>query len=1479
MALVSWLSGKLRQQRALSFLFILSSFLSKELRQQRFQSCLLFLISCLSLNAQIEVTNGPPFDPTTLIENIFLGGGVEIIDVQYDGDPRSLAFFQNAEEFIGIDRGIVMTTGLTEDLTFGVDANGSVQSGIDTDSPITSDPDLQSIVGNFELNDIARYIITFRPIGDSLEFSYAFGSEEYPEYVCSQFNDVFGFFISGPGINGPFQNNAENIAIIPGTNLPVQINYLNGGSVGNNGTLTNCQPPNGSLSFSQFYRDNDGSDQGPIYDGFTVGLTARAEVVPCEEYTIKLIIADVGDPNFDSGVFLEAKSFGGNTIDADLVDISVDGSLAEGCRAATINFFTPNPVAQDTELEVSFFGDATPGVDYTMPPPIIIPAGDTSVSITIEAFEDNLVEDPDENIFISLRKNPCRVDTLQIRIRPNILVESLLQDTAFLACPGDSEDLDATIPVELPDPPRFFNDNPLTIGDPDIFGSPVNTVADYSSFITISNIQPEMLGPGIIKSVCIDSLQHQWIDDLDIFLIGPNGQVVELTTDNGADGGNLLANDFISSMCFVPVGGDSLTNFPGGVAPPSLLPFTGEWEVEGTWSDVYNGEYETNGQWELRIFDDTQGGGGRLYEWSICLERQYEIEYSWAQNPDGLSCVDCPDPTYSGENDGYIYMRAEDTYGCVEEDSVFILFQDIPDLGEPFCIFADDSTITIGWTDPPGGVVSYEVRLDRDDPWIDVGTANEFTFTGLDLNTSYEMEVRAIFTNCVGPPRSVTCQTTGCVLLSTTASVEDATCAGSNDATVTLTPNAGEAPFTFTLGADDNGSGIFENLLAAEYDFRIEDDRGCVDSLTVEVGEPAALTSGIELVQGIDCAGDDDGILAALPGGGTGAYSYTWNATTGDSLNQNLPPGEYILELIDENNCSILDTFTLTAPTELLATSSTTPQNCAGLEDGTATISVSGGTPGYNYAWSEASVGNTPDAMNLPSGTYFVTATDGNGCELLDTLVVDLEPNVDFSLSGENIRCFGENNGSIEVNVNVGQDPLIYDWAGPTPATGPQPGGLTAGTYTLNLTDDRGCESEQMITIMEPSELVGSGQATDVSCGGGSDGTIEFTTQGGTLPYTFAWSDSGATDEDRMNLTGGSYDLTVTDDNGCQIERSFTVGELPAIVVDFLIDSVDCAGETTGGIFAQLQNGQPPFDFSWSGGLTGNRLEDLPAGTYDLVVTDANDCVLNARAVVPEPPPLAAELTVEDIRCNGLTDGLIEIDVSGGSMGYQFQINGGPWQASNAFLGLDAGTYTVSARDQNGCAANFDGLIVSEPDPLSVDLGENITIQFGDSTFLTPSVDGGTQTFLSYAWSPRDSSLLSCFDCSAVWARPDAQSTVFLRVTDASGCTADDLIIIFVEKNFPVAVPTGFTPNGDNNNDLLLVHGRPGIEVLYFEIFDRWGESVYIRENFMVNDNAEGWDGNFRDDPMNGGVFVWQLKARDPSGEEFNLSGQTTLIR
>ncbi|MBV6654370.1 MAG: choice-of-anchor L domain-containing protein, partial [Mameliella sp.] len=217
----------------------------------------------------MSVTSGGPFSPENLISNIFLGEGVEVLDIQFTGNNQSVGFFNQAEDEIGINRGIVMSTGFaSSDFGIGVDQLGNDFSNSNMGTSI-ADPDLLTITGGVAVNDMVRYTITFIPISDTLRFNYIFGSEEYPEYACSNFNDVFGFFISGPGINGPFTNNAENIAILPGTNLPVTINNLNSGQVGGNGTLANCTPPEGSLDYSQFYNDNNNSNNQPVFDGFS----------------------------------------------------------------------------------------------------------------------------------------------------------------------------------------------------------------------------------------------------------------------------------------------------------------------------------------------------------------------------------------------------------------------------------------------------------------------------------------------------------------------------------------------------------------------------------------------------------------------------------------------------------------------------------------------------------------------------------------------------------------------------------------------------------------------------------------------------------------------------------------------------------------------------------------------------------------------------------------------------------------------------------------------------------------------------------------------------------------------------------------------------------------------------------------------------------------------------------------------------------
>ena len=239
---------------------------------------ILILPSLKSFAQPISVVDGAtnPYTPENLITNVFMGQGVTVTDVQFFGNPIAVGYFDEALPTIGMERGLIMSTGrvASTNMGLGVDNPGSNFASSNTESNF-SDADLQSLTNGQGIQNLCKYVISFIPTSDTIEFNFVWASEEYPEWACTPFNDVFGFFINGPGINGPYENNAENIALIPGTTTPISIENIHPQKPGD----VNCPPVN-----EEFFIDNNGSANHPVYDGFTQVFTARAVVTPCEEY-------------------------------------------------------------------------------------------------------------------------------------------------------------------------------------------------------------------------------------------------------------------------------------------------------------------------------------------------------------------------------------------------------------------------------------------------------------------------------------------------------------------------------------------------------------------------------------------------------------------------------------------------------------------------------------------------------------------------------------------------------------------------------------------------------------------------------------------------------------------------------------------------------------------------------------------------------------------------------------------------------------------------------------------------------------------------------------------------------------------------------------------------------------------------------------------------------------------------------------------
>lgn len=361
------------------------------------RSLLVFFSAILSIQlcAQLTVSNTPSGtygSPPWLVDNVLLGPGVTASGTTFTGDSIQLGYFNGVASNIDLPEGIILCTG-NIDIAPGGPGNTSGSAGTGTMSS-GYDSDLVTLINSTNINDVAVLEFDFIPLSDSLEFNYVFASEEYQEYNCSVYNDVFGFFISGPGISGPFSGGAENLAVVPGTTTPVMINSINNGVAA--GSSVNCSDLDPAwATYSVYHVDNSFStDPNSVeYDGFTVPLKAEIGNLQCGEvYHIKLAIADVGDGAFDSAVLLEEGSFASEGLIVELKLNVSDSTLVEGCRGADLILYRSDTSFSDTAFVIPS-GSAVDGVDYTaLDSFYLFPPGADSFAIHIDPIVDGLTE-------------------------------------------------------------------------------------------------------------------------------------------------------------------------------------------------------------------------------------------------------------------------------------------------------------------------------------------------------------------------------------------------------------------------------------------------------------------------------------------------------------------------------------------------------------------------------------------------------------------------------------------------------------------------------------------------------------------------------------------------------------------------------------------------------------------------------------------------------------------------------------------------------------------------------------------------------------------------------------------------------------------------------------------------------------------------------------------------------------------------------
>lgn len=352
---------------------------------------------------------------------------------------------------LGIDSGIVLTSGTAQNGAPGVGVNAP--AGVNTTSHISNYADVDlAVLAGFPSRDACVLEFDFIPLGDTVKFDYVFGSCEYPDFTCSSFNDVFGFFINGPGINGPFTNNSQNIAIVPTTiSCPVGVNTVNlptpGGNCCNTPTICyNATPPCATLTAAQmatFFVCN-GAGTTVMYPGFTSVFTAYAVTVPCSTYHLKLAVCDASDQALDSGVFLKAGSLSSNSISLTAISSLVTPYpyIVEGCASGFIKIKRSAATPFPYTFNYSVGGTATYPNDYSAnaipagPPfgQVTIPAGDSVAYLAISAIQDGITEGMEEVKIYAFA--PCSnniVDSISLFISDSIIMYIITPDTAICA--------------------------------------------------------------------------------------------------------------------------------------------------------------------------------------------------------------------------------------------------------------------------------------------------------------------------------------------------------------------------------------------------------------------------------------------------------------------------------------------------------------------------------------------------------------------------------------------------------------------------------------------------------------------------------------------------------------------------------------------------------------------------------------------------------------------------------------------------------------------------------------------------------------------------------------------------------------------------------------------------------------------------------------------------------------------------------------
>ncbi len=687
--------------------------------------------------------------------------------------------------------------------------------------------------------------------------------------------------------------------------------------------------------------------------------------------------------------------------------------------------------------------------------------------------------------------------------------------------------------------------------------------------------------------------------------------------------------------------------------------------------------------------------------------------------------------------------------------------------------------------------------------WLPGGFTSS-SVSGLSIN-SYTMHV----TDSKGCTASSSANITQPAALSITAAATQAIC-GQANGSANVSGTGGFSPYSWTWSGGQTGANV-SGLTAGTYTVTLTDINLCTASLPVSIADISGPSAAIT-ASNVSCNGAGNGSAVITTTGGTLPFTYLWNNGQTTPAAVNLAPGIYSVTVTDNHNCSAATSIAITEPAPLDANAIGVNPTCFGFLNGSAQVSVLGGTAPYSYLWAVSGSPVTAAISGLGSGVYNVTVTDFNGC--IKTASVSLiDPNpVNTFISTVNVTCVGICSGTATASAVNGAAPYSFSWNDPAHQTMAAAIGLCAGSYSVVVTDAHGCPSQAAAVIGSPVPLTSSVIAVgNTSCFGSCNGFVQLSPAGGSPPYSYSWMPGGLTSASVTGLCAGTYTCTITDSKGCTSLSIDTISQPPSLTSIITVNKSPCNGLCDGAITADFAGGSPPYSFLWMPGLqTIYNPSTLCAGSNSVTVTDANGCSVSGAVMLTQLPPLFVSISTSSSNC-GQANGGACANATGGSSGYRYLWNVSPADTLSCITGMHANTYNVLVTDEMGCTITSVANINDIATPTLTITGSTNVSCFGaaDGT-AAATVTSGVPPY-SLFWTPGGQTILSPVNLGA--------GVNTLTVTDNAGCVSSSSVII----SGPPQIVSAFTNRHniscyglcDGSGSILFGGGTPPLSIIW----------------------------------------------------------------